>query len=334
MATISVPKLLSALIDAAHHGSSTIRGMSEEARSYSCIQYKEEGNARSAMTLADTLAQKVIVASLLKAFPGINIVGEEDEVVDEAAAVDLNTNLDLDFVGGIYNELMPQEVDLKDVTVYVDPLDGTREFVEGRMDNVQCLVGLCHRNTPLMGAVGLPFADEIGNCVQVVYGLVGRGIGKLRIQDKNTALANLPELQSYKEGDKISLSSGDSSSSLLLNSVAIIENLIPNLERQIVGACGSKMIKVVMGETTLSVMNDQTSLWDTCAPTALLIAVGGKVTDLFGDPLVYHDKELRNKLGVFVSAAGAMAYHDKITSAMRADSKILSEIQKVTGKTA
>ena len=87
---------------------------------------------------------KVIVTSLLKTFPNICIVGEEDEAVDETAAVDLNTDLDLVFVGSSYDELMPQEVNLNDVTVYVDPLDGTHEFLECHLENVQCLVGLCH----------------------------------------------------------------------------------------------------------------------------------------------------------------------------------------------
>jgi 3'(2'), 5'-bisphosphate nucleotidase len=305
--------------------------MSEEARSSSSIQYKEEGDARSALTVADTTAQKVIIASLLKTFPGLKIIGEEDEAADETAAVDLDTNLQLNFVGGVYYQSMPLEVDFNDVTAYVDPLDGTREFVEGRFDNVQCLVGLCHRNIPIMGAVGLPFpSGESGNHVQVVYGLVGRGIGKLCIQDGTVSVVALPALHTYTDGDKISLSSGDSNSILLLNSIALIDKIIPNVDRQIVGACGSKMMKVVMGETTFSVMHDKTSLWDTCAPTALVSAVGGKVTNLFGDPLLYNEEELGNKLGVLVSAAGAEVDHDNIASAMRTDAKLLSVLQVKT----
>ena len=34
-------------------------------------------------------------------------------------------------------------VALEDVCVFVDPVDGTREFVEGRLENCQCLVGFC-----------------------------------------------------------------------------------------------------------------------------------------------------------------------------------------------
>ena len=46
-----------------------------------------------------------------------------------------------------------------------------------------------------MGAVGLPFADKNGNDVQVLYGLVGQGTGKLLVQDYDLSLAELPEIQ-------------------------------------------------------------------------------------------------------------------------------------------
>ena len=49
------------------------------------------------------------------------------------------------------------EVPLSSVCVYVDPMDGTREFVEGRLGNVQCLVGIAVGGRAVGGAVGLPF---------------------------------------------------------------------------------------------------------------------------------------------------------------------------------
>ena len=99
----------------------------------------------------------------------------------------------------------------------------------------------------------------------------------------------LPKLKTYVDGEStLSLSSGDSTSDILLNAVAVIEKIFPDgFERLIAGACGNKLIKVIYGDTTLSVMHHKTSLWDTCAPTALLASVGGKVTDLFGEPLLY-----------------------------------------------
>ena len=64
---------------------------------------------------------------------------------------------------------------MADVAVFVDPLDGTREFGEGRLVNVQSLVGISVRGRAMAGAIGLPFptgtnAEDTPACI--VYGLV------------------------------------------------------------------------------------------------------------------------------------------------------------------
>ena len=62
---------------------------------------------------------------------------------------------------------------LGDITIFVDPLDGTREFVEGRVWNVQVLIGIAVRGEAAAGAVGLPFASGSSDSdAAVVYGMV------------------------------------------------------------------------------------------------------------------------------------------------------------------
>ena len=46
---------------------------------------------------------------------------------------------------------------MEDVCVFVDPVDGTREFVEGRLENCQCLIGISVNGRAVAGAIGLPF---------------------------------------------------------------------------------------------------------------------------------------------------------------------------------
>ena len=328
---LSTTEILSSIIDAAHHGSATIRRLSSEARSN--VSYKEEGEARSAMTLADTTAQNVIVSSLLKKYPNLCIIGEEDESVevDKGMSQDLKQDLDLCFEYGAGEHFpLPVSLDMEDLVVYVDPLDGTREFVEGRFDNVQCLIGLCYRGRPLLGAIGLPFPQS--DRVEVVYGLTGKGIGKVQFDNDSGLLKNVP-IQTIKpfveEVDNITLSSGDSSNALLGAVITSAEKVLgSNIERQIVGACGNKILRVIYGESIFSVMHDKTSLWDTAAPTALLHAVGGLVTDVFGEPLIYNPVEKGNKLGVIVSACGASELHKHLVQRMRGETEILSVLKK------
>ena len=75
-------------------------------------------------------------------------------------------------------------------------------------------------------------------------------------------------------------------------------------------------------------MHFKTSLWDTCATEAVLRAAGGRVTDLFGAPLVHaappagasesaRALALTNNLGVVASAPGQGAAHDALCATMR-----------------
>ena len=67
-------------------------------------------------------------------------------------------------------------------------------------------------------------------------------------------------------------------------------------------------------------MHFGTNLWDSCAPSAVVAASGGRVTDLFGAPLVHlPGRELTNRLGVVASAPGAAGRHDALCAAMRAE---------------
>ena len=64
---------------------------------------------------------------------------------------------------------------LSDITVFIDPVDGTREFVEGRLQAVTCLVGVSYRGRAVAGIMGLPFHPS--GQVQVVLGVVGSPSG-------------------------------------------------------------------------------------------------------------------------------------------------------------
>lgn len=364
-AMISTEQLLSTLIHAAAHGSQTILSLSDIARNGSNeIQFKEEGDARSALTVADTSAQRVIVSSILGSYPTLNIVGEEDESVevsiefqkklrdDLLACSDWttnNNNIDID-KGQDTTEPPPPpaELDMSKLIVFVDPLDGTREFVEGRLENVQTLIGVVYKGVPLMGAIGLPFSatenDDDGktssssSSIEIVFGLVGKGIGKMKMCNKNEneiVMCPPPQLNQYHDGDTIYISTGDSSSVRPAVDLAskIFKSKGVGISHQLMGATGNKLLKVACcvgpsNPTTLSLLHTKTSLWDTAAPTALLVALGGKVTDYFGEPLVYNPEKLGNRLGVVASAPGAKCEHGIIVEAFCGDEAILSLREK------
>lgn len=332
--TVHTEKFLSTLVHAATYGSHTILSLSDTARS-GHIQFKEEGDARSALTIADTSAQRIIVSSILGSYPNLHIVGEEDESVEVDVAYQRVLRDDI-LVGhewttaNVEKEQPPEYLNLAEVTVFVDPLDGTREFVEGRLSNVQSLIGVCYKGRPLMGAIGLPFPNEAnGNSTEVVFGIIGKGIGKVCTKkdesENDIVTCAVPDVKQYQEGDTIFLSSGDSAS--VRSAVDLAHTIFEakgGIQQQVVGATGNKLIKVAQGSTVLSLLHTKTSLWDTAAPAAILESMGGHVTDYFGEPLVYNTKELGNKMGVVASAYGAKGEHDVLVKAMRGSKSILS----------
>lgn len=345
--TINTEQLLSTLIHAATHGAHTISTLADTARSGN-IQFKEEGDARSALTIADTSAQRVIVSSILGAYPKLHIVGEEDESV-EVGGTDYQYKLKSDLLmnyewitrsDGKVDEPPPEELDMNLLTVFVDPLDGTREFVEGRLPNVQSLIGVTYKGTPLMGAVGLPFpTSNDNNSTEVLFGLVGKGIGKVCTKKNKDPLSEVNDIINYdvvptmKQNklslstsnlakDDIRVSSGDSAS--VRSAVDLADKIFGGITHQKVGATGNKLLKIAEGTTTLSLLHTKTSLWDTAAPTAILNTIGGKVTDYFGEPLVYNTKELGNRLGVVASGPGSDHLHEDLVKNMRGNKKVLS----------
>lgn len=107
------------------------------------VEHKRD---QTPVTVADRIAEALIVEGLRAATPDIPIVAEEAEEAGAAAQAAPRFWL-------------------------VDPLDGTREFAAGR-DSFAVCIGLVEEGRPVLGAVALPAYGE------VFAGLVGHGAWK------------------------------------------------------------------------------------------------------------------------------------------------------------
>ena len=141
---------------------------------------KDIDDPRSALTEADLNAQKAVVDRIRATWPvNLRIVGEEDE--DETNEVDVSDPelqlrrdlCDVSSSPSLAGWSEPVEV----LTVFVDPVDGTREFVEERLAAVQCL-GQAWRagGRAVAGAIGLPFpGGTLSEPTSVVWGIAAPG---------------------------------------------------------------------------------------------------------------------------------------------------------------
>jgi 3'(2'), 5'-bisphosphate nucleotidase len=157
------------------------------------------------------------------------------------------------------------------MTWFVDPLDGTRDFAAGR-DTFCVNIGLVRGVVPLLGAVCIPATAEIFGGIVGVGAFKQDAAGRRPIRTRAVPEAGLvvvanrrfeddPQLRAFLTGRKVA-------------SVTHIGSAI-------------KVCRVAEGVADLYVRFGRTMEWDTAAPQAILMAAGGRFTQLDGAALVY-----------------------------------------------
>src|SRR5579872_3254764 len=163
----------------------------------------------------------------------------------------------------------------------VDPLDGTREFVN-HTDEFAVNIGLVENGRAVLGivygpAIGVTYAAADGKAMR------RRGSG-----DFETIAARKPP----PDGIVVVHSRSHENSQRLAEYFA--EQSVPILERK---KCGSalKFGVLASGEADFYPRFGTTMEWDTAAGQAILEAAGGSVVTISGTPLVYGKPGLKNE---------------------------------------
>jgi 3'-phosphoadenosine 5'-phosphosulfate (PAPS) 3'-phosphatase len=350
---VDVKTLLSTCVDAALRGCAEIRRV-QKARDEAAsddedafvVTRKVATDPRSALTEADVAAQSAVVSALRASWPRIRIVGEEDENEDAAPmspkkGAPLRTGLCDEAYGASGDErLKSLKVDAADVTLFIDPVDGTREFVESRLHAVQCLIGVAVRGRAVAGAIGLPFpdGDVATSDACVVFGAAAPG-AKRGVFGVHGARGNPRPIAYDDPTARVRSVAGDSKNAALTAAKEIVKSTaLANSKSHshgVIGGAGNKILAVAEGRAEYALMHFGTSLWDTCAPEAVLRAAGGKVTDLYGAPLMHYAESpggLINQLGVVGSGPNSPdgVTHDELCAEMRRNADLKKLIDRFT----
>lgn len=142
----------------------------------------------------------------------------------------------------------------------IDPLDGTREYGEGR-DDWAVHVGLAVDGVATLGAVALP------------------GLGLLL-----DSAAPLP-LPPIAERPRLLVSRSRPAREAVIVSDVLGGELVP------MGSAGAKAMAVVRGEAEIYLHSGGQYEWDNCAPVAVAAAAGLHVSRIDGSPLVYNQAD-------------------------------------------
>jgi 3'(2'), 5'-bisphosphate nucleotidase len=212
------------------------------------------------VTEADHRANHLICDRLRREFPGIPVVSEESPPREWA-----------DFRES-------------DRVFFVDPLDGTREFVAKNGEFV-VMIGLLEGERPTHGVLHAPATGTAW------AGAVGEGA--FRKETSGTWKA-LPALVERPLDQARVLVSKSRKSPLCREAVSL---LAPR-EVLRVGSAGLKGAAVADGRADIYLAPEFAgSRWDSCAPEAIIRALGGNFTDVGGEPLDYRAAGVENDRG-------------------------------------
>ncbi|KAM4041103.1 3'(2'),5'-bisphosphate nucleotidase 1 isoform 1-T1 [Anomaloglossus baeobatrachus] len=301
----SAPVLLVRLVAAAHSVAEKAGTIVRNVMSGGDLGIVEKTGANDLQTAADRLVQQSICASLARKFPGLTIIGEEDlpseEVSEDLIEPGQSEEILKVTFPSQYNSIKEEEL-----VVWVDPLDGTKEYTEGLLDHVTVLIGIAYEGKAIAGVINQPYynyqAGDGAVLGRTIWGVLGVGAFGF-------------ELKEVPQGQHIVTTTRSHSSKLVNDCIAAI-----NPDKVVrVGGAGNKIIQLIEGQASAYVFaSPGCKKWDTCAPEAILHAVGGKLTDISGNAYEYHkDVQHMNSAGVLATLRNFNYYSSRVPESVK-----------------
>jgi 3'(2'), 5'-bisphosphate nucleotidase len=131
-------------------------------------------------TEADRSAQMCIIGSLTKQYSNLKIIGEEG--VTDCANVPpefIVDSSDQKFLADFKCPEQYKNIAESDLVVWVDPLDGTSEYVHGFLEHVTVLIGISFRESAIGGIIHQPYykCSTSGKLGRTIWGVKDLGTG-------------------------------------------------------------------------------------------------------------------------------------------------------------
>lgn len=222
------------------------------------------------VTEADRAANELIVGGIRQEFPADGILAEE--------SIDTERRL------------------TKRRVWMIDPLDGTSGFI-ARDGDFAVQIGLAVEGRCVLGVVYQPLPDVLCWAVKGTGAWIERA-GFAPERGRVTGEMDVTRMR---------LAASRSHRSPRMDRVVRHFGLKEEVQR---GSVGVKIGLIIERQCDFYVhLSPRTKQWDTCAPEIILTEAGGRLTDLFGQPLRYNHPDVQNRNGL-VATNGAS--HDRV----------------------
>ena len=216
------------------------------------------------VTRADHESNALLCDRISRVFPGVPIVAEESD----ASSYEGFENAEAVF--------------------FVDPLDGTREFV-ARNGEFAVMIGLAEHGRATLGVITAPAWGR------AFVGVVGDGAWEVSPDGSRKPI----HVSARSTVEQASVVVSRSRSSPRLASLGTAIGQKPPVP---LGSSGLKAAVVATGEHDVYLQPGRAGMrWDSCPSDALVRAAGGEFTDTSGRPLDYASPELVNTGGLLAS---------------------------------
>ena len=218
------------------------------------------------VTAADREANDLIVRRLVNEFPDDGILAEESK--------DTERRLE------------------KERVWLIDPMDGTKNFIQ-RDGDFAVQIGLALDGQVVAGVVYQPERDKLYRAS------LGDGAW---IENKDTAPRRM-SVSTRTNAREMVLASSRSHRSPRMERVVNRIGFKSEVRR---GSVGVKIGLITEQQADLYLhLSPSTKQWDTCAPEIILHEAGGRLTDLFGQPLRYNGVRIDNRNGIVATNGAA-----------------------------
>ena len=164
----------------------------------------------------------------------------------------------------------------KDWCWIIDPLDGTKDFLEGS-ENYAVHIALAYKQKPKIGVVLIPERNELW------FGIIGSGAW---YENRDGIKKNISFSKRQEISELVLVSSKNHQESILLN----LLSTFCFAETKQIGSVGCKIASILRGDSDVYIsLSGKTAPkdWDMAAPHALIKAAGGEFSHADGENLIY-----------------------------------------------
>jgi 3'(2'), 5'-bisphosphate nucleotidase len=229
------------------------------------------------VTRADHESNTLLCERLSRAFPGLPIVAEESDPCTYAGFADA------------------------EAVWFVDPLDGTREFV-AKNGEFAVMIGLAEHGRATLGVITAPAWGR------AFVGVVGEGAWEVALDGTRSPI-HVSSRDSLAEAAMVV------SHSRTPPQLAHLAKAIGCRAPVALGSSGLKAVVVATGEYDIYVQPGRAGMrWDACSGEALVRAAGGAMSEASGATLDYSSPEIVNARGLLATNG---LLHERVIAALR-----------------